>query len=92
MERRRITLLNSTHQLSALAAAAMAARLLSLQLFSLSFYSLHTLTFFLSHLLSHNMPLYRHFLATFSSNSKGTMGPEIMPLIVALVMLPLSHN
>jgi hypothetical protein len=32
MERRRITSLYSTHQLSALAAAAMAARLLPLQL------------------------------------------------------------
>jgi len=46
-----------------------------------------------SHTHSHKTCLfYRQFLATFSSNSKGTIGPEIMPLIVALVMLPLSHN
>jgi len=60
---------------------------------ALSFLSalLHTLTFSLTH--SHKTCLfYRQFLATFSSNSKGTIGPEIMPLIVALVVLPLSQN
>jgi len=77
--------------IAALAAAAMAARLLPLQL-SLSLHSLaHTHVFSLQP--SHKTCLfYRQFLTTFSSNSKGTIGPEIMPLIVALVMLPLSHN
>jgi hypothetical protein len=57
---------------------------------------LSTLTFSLSalslSLLSNNCLFYRQTWWAFSSNSKGTIGPEIMPLIVALVVLPLSHN
>ena len=67
-------------------AAAIAA------LLPFSLFSSHT------HVISHSLNtlktclFYRQFLAIFSSNNKGTIGPEIMPLIVALVMLPLSHN
>jgi hypothetical protein len=58
------------------------------------------LSLFFSSLHSHNSlnlalkykpPLYA-FLSSLLQHIKGTMGPEIMPLIVALVMLPLSHN
>jgi len=55
------------------------------------------LSLFFSSLHSHNSLsnislLYRHFMVNFLQQSKGTIGPIIMPLIVVLVMLPLSHN
>ena len=79
----------SSHTLLHMAAGLlpMAATPLSLLLFTFS----HTLTS-LSILLSNISLLYRHFMVNFLQQSKGTIGPEIMPLIVALVMLPLSHN
>jgi len=55
------------------------------------------LSLFFSSLHSHNSLsnislLYRHFMVNFLQQLKGTIGPIIMPLIVVLVMLPLSHN
>jgi hypothetical protein len=81
----------SSHTLLHMAAGLLPMAAAPLSLF---FSSLHVLTHsHFSHTHSHKTCLfYRQFLATFSSNSKGTIGPEIMPLIMALVMLPLSHN
>jgi hypothetical protein len=78
----------SSHTLLHMAAGLlpMAAAPLSLLLFTFS----HTLTS-LNLALKYKPPLYA-FLSSLLQHIKGTMDPEIMPLIVALVVLPLSHN
>jgi hypothetical protein len=68
----------------------MAAAPLSLLLFTFS-HTLCTLYNSLNLALKYKPPLYA-FLNSLLHHIKGTMGPEIMPLIVALVVLPLSHN
>jgi len=59
---------------------------------SLLFSSLHVFSpsHTLSYLLSTRHAFLLAFLSTILQHMKGTIGPEIMPLIVALVVLPLS--
>jgi hypothetical protein len=82
----------SSHTLLHMAAGLlpMAAAPLSLLLFTFS-HTLCTPYHSLNLALKYKPPLYA-FLSSLLQHIKGTMGPEIMPLIVALVMLPLSHN
>jgi len=81
----------SSHTLLHMAAGLLPMAAAPLSLF---FSSLHVLTH--SHFslisLSNISLLYRHFMVNFLQQSKGTICPIIMPLIVVLVMLPLSHN
>jgi len=81
----------SSHTLLHMAAGLLPMAAAPLSLF---FSSLHVLTHsHFSHIsLSNISLLYRHFMVNFLQQSKGTIGPIIMPLIVVLVMLPLSHN
>jgi len=80
----------SSHTLLHMAAGLLPMAAAPLSLF---FSSLHVLTHsHFSHLCSQIIASFIGKHGDLSPAHEGDNGPEIMPLIVALVMLPLSHN